>query len=372
MMSEFTGFNLTRSIPDSMLLGVLSGEYNIFGGVIRDSSGKIVAHLINSATPGNLLSLIPSSVSGVFPGANIYQLHQIGSDINQLLSLAKVSMVFSGLTLAVSAASFFFLNKKLNAIDCKLNQIASDVKSIKKFLDLQERGRLITALRSLKDLEKIIDLSIRNKILINSRQVFGEIHEKYKELLIQESSMKEIISAEEYFIITALGHSLCSAELGLLEQAKSDLLEAQNIWHRSAQSFIKNHILKDDPQRLITKKYADHIKIQEIAYWIDFSKGSHLGIEQINELRRFFSKIEISFSSTPNDDETLSIGMARKLLERDKVLQGYISQYDYFLSINKKPTEIQNYLSTLSKEDQVLDFYVFIKNMNAINSTDSR
>ena len=47
MVSELAGFTLTRAIPDSVLTGVLSGSYKIFGGVVRNDAGQIVAHLGN-------------------------------------------------------------------------------------------------------------------------------------------------------------------------------------------------------------------------------------------------------------------------------------------------------------------------------------
>lgn len=36
MVSELAEFTLTRAIPDSVLTGVLSGSYKVFGGVVRN------------------------------------------------------------------------------------------------------------------------------------------------------------------------------------------------------------------------------------------------------------------------------------------------------------------------------------------------
>ena len=55
MLSELAGFTLSRTIPDNILSGVLSGAYKIYGGVVRDNSSQILAHLMNS---GNISSLI--------------------------------------------------------------------------------------------------------------------------------------------------------------------------------------------------------------------------------------------------------------------------------------------------------------------------
>ena len=46
MLSELTGFTLSRTLPDNAMLGVLSGAYKVYGGVVRNDAGHIVAHLV--------------------------------------------------------------------------------------------------------------------------------------------------------------------------------------------------------------------------------------------------------------------------------------------------------------------------------------
>ena len=50
MLSEFTGFTLQRTIPDSVMMGVLTGANKVFGGVVRNESGQIIAHLVDAGT----------------------------------------------------------------------------------------------------------------------------------------------------------------------------------------------------------------------------------------------------------------------------------------------------------------------------------
>lgn len=190
MVSELVGYTLARSIPDSVLAGVLSGSYKIFGGVVRNDAGKIVAHLVNAGNPANILTTFLSPVNTAFSGLNTYQLYRIGSNVQQLIGLAQASMVISGLTLAVSSAGFLFLNHKINKIDKKLEEMAADLKYIKKFLELQERARLISALKVIREIGQIEDNSMKTQMLINSRQTLGEIHEKYKALLVEDKSVR--------------------------------------------------------------------------------------------------------------------------------------------------------------------------------------
>jgi len=116
MISELAGYTLMRSIPDSVLAGVLSGSYKIFGGVIRNDTGQIIAHLVNAGNSVDLVSTFLSPLNTIFSGLNTYQLYRVGVDVQKLIGLAQASMVISGLTLAVSSAGFLFLNNKIYKI----------------------------------------------------------------------------------------------------------------------------------------------------------------------------------------------------------------------------------------------------------------
>jgi len=362
MISELAGYTLTRVIPDSVLAGVLSGSYKVFGGVIRNDSGQIIAHLVNAGNPVNTLATFLSPVNTAFSGLSTFQLYRIGADVQQLIGLAQASMVISGLTLAVSSAGFLFLNSKINKIDKKLEEIAVDVKYIKKFLELQERARLISALKVIRELGQIEDMSIKTQTLINSRQTLGEIHEKYKSLLIENKNVKELIAVEEYFTITAVGHALCSAELGMYDQATNDLLESQLVWSEAVKSFVRETVIGKEPQRFLTKKYVSHIKSEEIAGWMDFSEASDLGIDRLDQLRSMSPKIDINIFNSIDREEAIAIDVARKLVQRDRVLNGYIDQYRYYASLKKKPSEIQQYFDSLPAKSKINGCYVFLSN----------
>jgi hypothetical protein len=358
MLAELAGFKLRRTLPDSVMMGVLTGTYKVFGGVVRSDSGQIVAHLVNAGTPINLLSAFSSPVSAVLSGINTFQLHRIRADVTQLLTLAKGTMLLSGLTLTASAAGFLFLSHKIGKIDDKLKLIAKDIKSIRKFLELQERARLIAALKVIKDLNQIEDESTRITMLINSRQTLGEIHEKYKTLLLEDTCAAELMPVEEYFTITAIGHAMCSAELNLFDQAANDMADAQQVWKRAVQAFVDKQIIKKDPERLLTRKYADHIKSEEIIEWLEFVENSGKGLARLDDLRA--AAPMVSLVRSISQEEVLGLGVTRKLIERDKVLEGYVSQYGYYASIKKRPSEVQDYVDNLPTDGQVNDCYMLI------------
>ena len=240
MITELAGFTLARAIPDRALIGVLTGAYKLFGGVIRDNSGRIVAHLV-SANP------ISAAGSTALEAVNTYQLHRIGRDIGDLkdgigaihaatsriVGLAQASTVLSGLTLAVSAAGFVFLAHKLIRIDQKINEIAKDVKAVRTFLESQERAALASALRTLSGIDANLDDRTRIALLVDARQTLGEIHERYRDQFLHVERIEEVLPVEEYFVVTALGQAMCSAELDMHGNAVSDLDDAYSTWQTS-------------------------------------------------------------------------------------------------------------------------------------------
>ena len=178
MLPQVLGFTVAKTIPNKVLFGVLTGTYQVCGGVIRNKSGQIAAHLVNAVNPRR----VSHPADAEFGAINGYQLQRIGRDATRLgsgtsgwkqgvetvtealagvkqviglfsdndatlqtatthlVTLSTGTMLLSGLTLAASAAGFAFLNKKLNKIDRKLEELEKDVKEIKAFLDMRQRG----------------------------------------------------------------------------------------------------------------------------------------------------------------------------------------------------------------------------------------
>ena len=362
MLSELPDFSLSRKIPDKVILGVLSGTYKVFGGVIRDNSGKIVAHLINTSNPAKIASTFLSPLSTAVSGVNTFQLFKIGKDITKLMTMSQATMAISGLTLAVSAASFYFLNKKMNKITEELETLSADIKYIRTFLETQERAKIVSAFKEVKDIVDVEDPELQISMMLNSRKTLGEIHERYKALLTDEKNVKELILIEEYFTLTALGYSLCSAELGLHDQAVRELQESLSIWRTSTKQFIRERVLGEQPQRLLNKKYVPYVKSDEIVAWMNYVDDSELEFERLDELRDRKPIIDINVFNSIDAEEALCLNVTRKLIERERILEGYVSQYEYFASERLKPSEVNTYIETLKVKTTEDECLVLIKN----------
>lgn len=355
MIAELAGFTVSRVIPDKCLIGILTGAYEVCGGVIRDNSGQIVAHLVNAGNPLTMLT----PVGKVLETVNTYQLHKIGKDTAAILSLAKGTMLLSGLTLAVSAASFIFLYKKLVKIDEKVTEIAKDVKKIRTFLESKEKAAITTALKTLSGIVPTLDDKTRIPLLVNARQTLGEIHERYRAQLIGVSQAEEVLPIEEYYTITALGHAMCSAELDMLNNAVSDMDDAYRTWLTACQRISTDLILRKDPERYLFAVYSKHVKTDEIIDWLNFANGANKGTEWVDELRNNLSALRMPQIKLSKRD-AIEVEVIRKLCARSRIYSGYTSQYRYLHSIGQRPSEVQAYFDSLNDADRVEDCHILI------------
>ncbi|MGB5599431.1 MAG: hypothetical protein WBM66_11995, partial [Thiothrix litoralis] len=66
------------AVADALSLPMPKGR-----GISRttDEQGQILAHLVNSSTPSNILSAFTSPLNTLLSGVNTYQLHRIGGDV---------------------------------------------------------------------------------------------------------------------------------------------------------------------------------------------------------------------------------------------------------------------------------------------------
>jgi len=133
---------LLRSLPDipEVLAKLKSGEYRLWGGVVRhaagtEKGGQIVGHLL---FPGdswqaqeslqNLQSTLANGLESLHGGMDHLQ-----QSMNALQGLQVANLALSGLNLAVTAAGFVIVCKKLNKIS---DQIQAQSQNIAKTLQI--------------------------------------------------------------------------------------------------------------------------------------------------------------------------------------------------------------------------------------------
>ncbi|MGB5599432.1 MAG: hypothetical protein WBM66_12000 [Thiothrix litoralis] len=175
------------------------------------------------------------------------------------------------------------------------------------------------------------------------------------------------MAAEEYFTITAIGHSLCSAELDMYDQAVNDLNDAQAVWQSSSRAFVKHHVITDNAQRFLTKDYVKHIGSAEVIEWVDFAESTSDGMGILDRLRGEPQKMSFGWSMLKgiDNEEKLNLEVSRKIIARNKILQGYADQLKYLSQIKQKPSTVQNLMNSIPDDNSVGGCYIFIANAYA-------
>ena len=392
MISQLFGYTLSKTVPEAVLHKVISGAYIVSGGVIRNHAGHIVAHLVD-AVP----SVVTGNVGGIAHAAvgtiNAFQLHKLGKQVHAtsgqagalqvavqhlthltqgITLLAQGTLLASGLTLAVSVASFVVLSNKLGKVDERLKAMSKDIKDIKAFLEIDERSRLQNALITLTGAAD----NARMTMLVNTRQTLGEIHLKYRELMEKVEDYAMASAIEEYFAITALAQARCTAELDLFDFAKSELKNAVRIWRASGRRIASRFLDGSERQHLLTAKYAKVIPTDELIDCFDFTYGKedeiteskclleNKGIEWIDELRGKRASIPASILNLKKKikpEEERAVELIRRLSLRNRIFEGYESQYDCFAKHRQRPSAVNGEINAIresEKMDKEILFFV--------------
>ena len=392
MLPQILGFTLTRTIPTKVLLPVLTGAYQVCGGVIRNNSGQIMAHLINKGNPIGALQPISAAGGMALSGFNTFQIHQTGKTLanlgqginnlnskvdalggeveilqnltNHLVLLSNGTMALSGLTLAVSTAGFAFLNRKLNKIDEKLQELQKDVKEIKDFLNMQQRAELATALQAISNLNHTPNEEVRRQVLVQTNKDISVLNHFYRLQFKNAASAGILDASEEYFTITAIAQALCQAELDLFEPAANSLQNSYAFWLDICQKISKEKFLRSNPERFLDYKLASAFRTDELIDWMDFANGETKGFNWIDELRPKYGKDSFYFFSRyeMTQEEHLEISILRKMVARNRIYQGYCSQFQYFKEQKIRPSTFQVQVDSLDSNQMVHDTYLLVAN----------
>ena len=395
MIESFIGLNIARSLPSEIVTGLITGQYKLHGGVIRwaagsENAGQIVRHLIPVAK--NLLppqvGMGIEAVSGIFKTINTYQLHKLSGQMNvltnatqQVLQIATGTMALSGLNLAVTAIGFTMLNEKIKNLEGNLKEIQNDVKAIRTLLELEERAKLSSALRDLLSITEVKSMDHRHTLLFNSKNILAPISLKYKELLAEANTIETAMAYEEYFCLTSLAHVRCLAELGMIDMARKDLEEANEFWITQARRIANELLLKKNPERFLYSDFAKDVPISMLVEWLDFTYGEEKGYGWIDELRsqtKPWHSEEVYNSNGlrnllrgyPNSNKTKVIEkqksivapLIQKLVARDNVLKGFVTQYELLEKYNVKPTAFDAKITSLLPNAAVDGFIILQPN----------
>ena len=86
-------------------------------------------------------------------------------------------------------------------------------------------------------------------------------------------------------------------------KAESDLQSAYQVWQTVSQRIARDFVIRDEPERLMSPRYAPFLKADEMIDWLDFSFQSERGLEWIDELRGTTSWMPRIRSKLDNDEK---------------------------------------------------------------------
>lgn len=143
---------LLRSLPDlpDILAKLKSGEYELFGGVVRHArgtgkGGQIVGHLLfpgdSQQTQAQLQQLQDALSNGL--GSLQTGMDHLQQSMNVLQGLQTANLVMTGLNLAVTTAGFVIMCQKLNKISAQIQAQSQTIAETWKLVsEAHERGQL--------------------------------------------------------------------------------------------------------------------------------------------------------------------------------------------------------------------------------------
>jgi hypothetical protein len=293
MPAFLPGLIVARALPVETMLGLLSGQYTLQGGVIRwaagtAQAGQIVRHLIPVAQPA--FSLLPfgglAALSGLTSTYQIGQMHALTHITQQVFQVANATMVLSGLHLAISGMGFTMLHQRLSALDARLAAIQADVHAIRALLERNERAALCAALADLNAITQMDNPTTRQRVLVTTRQALGPLMHASAEVLTHTTDRMEALAYEAYFCLAAPARARCTAELGELRLAADELATILAIWTPQARRIATDLLIGDAPQRFLYRDSAEAMPVADLVACLDFAYGETQGYGWIDTLRK--------------------------------------------------------------------------------------
>lgn len=157
---------LLREIPELLAAGVNSGEYKVYGSIIRSvANGRIVGHLQETS---GLANLAGKALSGGVPGLGIavdlaghtvsyVQNEQIKAALSVVQNLQIANLAVSAAGIGVSVAGFAVLAAKIGRVEAKVEALGDRLDAIARGVESLKRDRLAEDFTRLRTAAQMLD-----------------------------------------------------------------------------------------------------------------------------------------------------------------------------------------------------------------------
>lgn len=164
MIAGLIGNVLLRSVPSAFAAGVDSGQYQVYGSIIRSvADGRIVAHLQEAGGLSKLMGLISAGPAAPLKfaadGIQIYQNHQIKSGIDRLQAgmgmlnqLGVANLALGAVGIGVSVAGFAIVSAKIDRVRAEVEKLGDRIDAVGSKVDALQQDLISSDLDDLRAL----------------------------------------------------------------------------------------------------------------------------------------------------------------------------------------------------------------------------
>lgn len=157
---------LLREVPATLMTGVQTGEFKVYGSIIRSlGNGRIVGHLQETSGFANLAG---KALTGGVPGlgsavdlvghtASFVQNEQIKAAVNVVQNLQIANLAISAAGIGVSVAGFAVLAAKIGKVEAKVDAMADRLDTIARGVEFLKRDRIAEDFTRLRGATQMLD-----------------------------------------------------------------------------------------------------------------------------------------------------------------------------------------------------------------------
>lgn len=230
---------LERALPlsNSILERIASGELTVFGGTIRDQSGRIVKHLVfppNGQCNQNAnLDELSQKINSIF---NQTQTEIMGQLINQTAILAAVNIMSARNTNETLGKKLEEISDKIDRLDKKTAEIQDSIIRNEIIQFSKIKGSSLASIEDALYANKVqTDPQFIRLHIIHLRKTFNTLHAMLIDML-SEFSNKKIIDGIEFLMLIADLKNKASFVLGQMHIRLGEDDVAQEYFDRNANS----------------------------------------------------------------------------------------------------------------------------------------
>lgn len=327
--------NVTFDLPAKIVRGLANETLVRNGGVIQDTSGRVVMWLRElstvSALPGSNPLMLPSidpvtgvlnlAMQGVNAGISMRGFAAVTQQLNQIQGMLSLTTAASVLNLGVSAIGFAVISKRLKELEKRLQKAQEFIEKIDEKLDLSFYANFRAAIDLAVNAFTMSKGDNRRNSALTAINRFLEAEHIYADLADKEFAKNSQIG-DEYLLTLCLAYiaeSRCYLELEEFETAINRFQEGKNQIRVRVEKYIdllltSNSLMYLHPS---LKGKTDLSRLTRIYQWKDPKLNENLVFDLIRD-----NLIPAGWTWDEHVDKWIS-SLPASVIEKSEVKKGF-------------------------------------------------